>query len=339
MKKIVIAVSGTLVFSIIFSVLFKWSQSDSPLGPSTVLYGVLIFLNIWILGFTGFKMLKRFSSNQIGKRKLKVIPAFILFTVIAFFISLVLIYIGVYIYYQLNDFNTYNFLEHFIDIELTSILKQYTVWVLIISTFFFYIIYKYAIDRENHLREENLKYKYNNLKAHINPHFLFNSLNTISELVYVDAERTDNYIQKLSGIYRYILENEENDLIPLNNELEFVKQYFDLQKVRDEDKIFLEINIENPVRFKVIPVSLQILVENALKHNKASKEKPLTIIISNSDNYIVVSNNLQKKSILGNSTKTGLNNLTERVILITKNHLVVSEEADQFIVKLPIIRV
>ncbi|MFA6980048.1 MAG: histidine kinase [Ignavibacteriaceae bacterium] len=338
MKKIVIAVSATLVLSIIFSVLFKWFQSDSPLGPSTVLYGVLVFLNIWILGFTGFKILKRFSSNQIGKHKLQVIPAFIIFAVVALLESLVLIYIGIYIYYQLNGFDTSNFLKQFIDIELPSILKQYSVWILISSAFFFYMIYKSALDRESHLREDNLKYKYNNLKAHINPHFLFNSLNTISELVYVDADRTDNYIQKLSGIYRYILENEENDLVPLNNELEFVKQYFDLQKVRDEGKILLEIKIDNPERFKVIPVSLQTLVENALKHNIASKGKPLNIIISNSDSYLVVSNNLQKKNTLGNSTKTGLNNLMERVKLITKNNLVVNEDPDEFIVKLPIIK-
>ena len=188
------------------------------------------------------------------------------------------------------------------------------------------------------MREENLKYKYQNLKSQVNPHFLFNSLNTLSEIVYEDAKIADKYIQKLSGIYRYILENEEIDLVPLNKEIEFVKQYFDIQKVRDNNKILLEIDCQDADEFKVVPVSLQILVENALKHNSRSEKSALKIRIERMNDVIVVSNNIQRKNILENELKTGLLNLKERVRLILDKNLILEEDNNRFIVKLPIIK-
>jgi two-component system, LytTR family, sensor kinase len=142
----------------------------------------------------------------------------------------------------------------------------------------------------------------------------------------------------LSGIYRYILENEEIDLVPLNKEIEFVKQYFDIQKVRDNDKVLLEIDFQDADEFKVVPVSLQILVENALKHNSRSEKFSLKIRIERSNDKIVVSNNIQRKSILENTSKTGLFNLKERVKLILDKNLILEEDNNLFIVKLPIIK-
>jgi two-component system LytT family sensor kinase len=156
--------------------------------------------------------------------------------------------------------------------------------------------------------------------------------------VYEDAKKADKYIQKLSGIYRYILENEEVDLVPLNKEIEFVKQYFDLQKVRDNEKIALEIDFQDADQFNVVPVSLQILVENALKHNSRSEKLPLKIRIERKNDEIVVSNIIQKKNILENASKTGLLNLKERVRLILDKDLILEEDNNQFIVKLPIIK-
>lgn len=338
MKKF-LTVIATILFSLTFSGIFKWSQDGSPWGPSTFLYAGLLFLNIWILGFIGFKILNRFSGYTAGNLKHQVILAFALFAVVSLVVCLVLIACGVYIFYLLNGYDTTNFLEHLITVEFVGALKQYAIWILISASFFFYLIYLKAVERETSLRTENLKYQYNNLKAHINPHFLFNSLNTISQLAYIDAERTEMYIQKLSAMYRYIIEKEDIDLVLLPDELSFVCSYFDLQKVRDENKIFLEITVEHPENFQVVPVSLQILVENALKHNVASEEKPLHIKIHLSDKYLIVQNNLQKKSTLPVSHKTGLPNLMERVKLITKNHVIVNEEPDKFIVKLPVVGV
>ena len=202
---------------------------------------------------------------------------------------------------------------------------------------FFYVTWRQAIEREQKLREENLRYRYRTLKTQINPHFLFNSLNTLSEIVYIDANKADNYIQKLAGVYRFILDNEETDLLLLDEELAFVEQYFSLQKERYGDKIDLNITVENPDKYKIIPISLQILIENALKHNSSSEDNPLKINISTNNEYLIVSNNIQKKNILSDSSGTGLLNLKERVKLIMNSEMIISQTNELFIVKLPII--
>jgi LytS/YehU family sensor histidine kinase len=168
-------------------------------------------------------------------------------------------------------------------------------------------------------------------------HFLFNSLNTLSEIVYADAGKADSYIQKLSGIYRYILNNEETDLIPLDREIEFVRCYLELQKERDGNKIQAVIDVMNADKFRIIPVSLQLLVENALKHNSVSEEKPLEIRIYAEAGYVVVSNTVQRKNVLSDSYGMGLSNLKERIKLIIRKEMLVSQENNRFTVKIPLI--
>ena len=225
---------------------------------------------------------------------------------------------------------------------LTRLLNEFqgafisvVVGVFVSAIVFFYTTWLQAVNREQQLHEENLKYKYRTLKTQVNPHFLFNSLNTLSEIVYVDPRKADNYIHKLAGIYRYILDHEETDLISLNEELDFVKQYFELQKERDGNRILLDVEIANPSQFKIIPISLQILVENALKHNAASEEKPLKIQICAKDGYIIVSNNIQRKNRLNDSPGTGLANLRQRTKLITGRDVIQTQEDNQFVIKLP----
>jgi LytS/YehU family sensor histidine kinase len=221
-------------------------------------------------------------------------------------------------------------------LDLSFANGRFYVWLMIFTIVFFYILWQKSVRKEQKLIEENLKHRYNTLKSQVNPHFLFNSLNILSELVYVDAKKSDNYIQTLAGIYRYILENEETELIELEKELEFVQQYFSLQQVRDEGKISLEIDITEPKRIKIIPVSLQLLIENALKHNSMSIEKPLKIRIFLKNDCIVVSNPIQKKSILEQSTQKGLSNLKDRTKIIMGSELETINENNSFIVKLPI---
>jgi two-component system, LytTR family, sensor kinase len=332
-----IAFISALVFSVVYSLLFKWVRTGNPLKAETVIFGTIIFLNIIIVGSIAHNSFNRFSNKPAIQLKKSIIPSFILFVIIALSISLSLISIGVYSFYLIKGLDTTDFLKQLFQVELSSAIKQFSIWILIGSAFFFYIIWRKAIEREQKLREENLKYKYQNLKSQVNPHFLFNSLNTLSEIMYEDAKTADKYIQKLSGIYRYILENEEIDLVPLNKEIEFVKQYFDIQKVRDNDKITLEIDLQDANKFKVVPVSLQILVENALKHNSRSEELPLKIRIERSNDKIVVSNNIQRKNIFESKSKIGLLNLKERVKLILDKDLILEEDNNQFIVRLPII--
>lgn len=336
-NKKTIAFISALIFSIIYSLLFRWAQTGNPLTTETIIYGTIIFLNIIIVGSIAHNSFYRFSNKSAIQLKKIIIPSYLLFVLIALVISFSLVSIGVYIFYLIKGLDTSNFLKQLIYVELSAAIKQFAIWILISSAFFFYIIWRKAIEREQKLREENLKYKYQNLKSQVNPHFLFNSLNTLSEIVYEDAIIADKYIQKLSKIYRYLLNNEEADLISLNEEIEFVQHYFELQKARDNDAILLEIDLPNADKFHVVPVSLQILVENALKHNSRSEKTPMKIQINRTDDYIVVSNNIQRKNIMVSSSRTGLINLKERVNLILKRELVIQEENNQFIVKLPFV--
>ena len=337
-NKKVIAFFTAIVFSIVFSLLFKSGQTGNSFKAETLMYGTIIFLNILITGSVAIRLLHKNSNKSANQIKKNILPSFFLFVLVALVVSLLLVSVGVYAFYLINGLDTTDFLKQLFQVELSGAIKQFSIWILIGSAFIFYIIWRKAIEREQKLREENLKYKYQNLKSQVNPHFLFNSLNTLSEIVYEDAKRADKYIQMLSVIYRYILENEEIDLVPLEKEIEFVRQFFDVQKVRDSDKISLEIDLQDADRFKVVPVSLQILVENALKHNSRSEELPLKIRIERNKDKIVVSNNIQKKNILESKSKTGLLNLKERVKLILDKDLILEEDNNQFIVKLPIIK-
>jgi two-component system, LytTR family, sensor kinase len=337
-NKKVLAFVSALIVSVLFSLLFKWGQTGNPFQAETIMYGTIFFLNALITGSLGFWFYKKFSKKSSYELKRNVIAAFCLFIVLALIISLTLVSIGVYIFYLVEDIDTSNFVKNLFQLELTGALKQFSVWLLIGSVFFFYIIWRKAVEREQILREENLTYRYRTLKSQVNPHFLFNSLNTLSELIYSDAREADSFLQKLSGIYRYVLENEEKELIPLEEEVKFVMQYFNLQKQRDNDKIALIINLEDTKNYQIIPVSMQMLVENALKHNSISREKPLQIRITRNEDNIVVSNNIQRKNTIERTTRMGLLNLSERVRLILGKELIVSEVNDEFVVKLPIIR-
>ena len=337
-NKKIIALFSALIFSTIFSLLIKWIQTGNPFKAETVLYGTVIFLNILILGSIAYQAFQKYSKKPASQLKKNILPLFLLFVFVALIISLLLVSIGVYIFYHFKELNTSNFISQLFRVELPEALRQFSIWIFIGSAFFFYIIWRKAIEREQNLREENLQYKYQNLKSQVNPHFLFNSLNTLSELIYEDAEKADQYIQELSKIYRYILDHEGIDMVPLNKEIDFLIKYFKIQKIRDNDKILLEIDIPNAGRYQVIPVSLQILVENALKHNARSKNSPLKIGITRDNNNIVVSNNICRKNILESSTKTGLFNLQKRVKHILGRDLLFKEENKLFIVKLPILK-
>ena len=195
-----------------------------------------------------------------------------------------------------------------------------------------------SLKREQKLREEKLIFQYETLKNQVNPHFLFNSLNTLSTLVYKDPKLSDEFIKKLSIIYRYILENSERDMVDLHSEIQFVRNYFYLQKIRDNGKIELKIEVEDQEDYQILPISLQLLVENALKHNAATREKPLTIIIKKEDESIVITNNIQPKLNIEKSSKIGLKNLAERVKLMTGKEIEIEETRDQYKVIIPLNR-
>jgi len=327
----------TLIFTVVFSLLFKWQVTGDPLHETTIFMGIVVFLQILGALFLGKIYFYRVMSLSIEQIRKKLLLYLILFLILLLFIFLIVNSIAVWLFYLIKGIDTTDFITQLLEVEIPGAIKYYAICSLGVSAVFFYKVWRQTVDKEQSLREENLKYQYRTLKAQVNPHFLFNSLNTLSELVYVDARQADNYIQKLSGIYRYILNHEETELVSLTEELEFVYCYFGLQKERYGSKVILDIDIPNPQKFKIIPVSLQILVENALKHNSALKDSPLEINVIKQDRFVVVSNNIQRKNSFPDSYGTGLANLNQRVKLITGNEIVVEQDNKIFTVKLPLI--
>src|SRR5690606_31960409 len=135
---------------------------------------------------------------------------------------------------------------------------------------------------------EGLKGQYQSLKDQLNPHFLFNSLNVLSNLVFEDATKSSKFIQQLSKIYRYVLEVHQEELVSLERELAFAENYLSLQKIRFEDALNFKMEVELGDNYYLPPLSLQLLLENAIKHNIVSRDKPLEIIISQNKDELTV---------------------------------------------------
>lgn len=328
---------GLVLFSAAAAMLMKQSQLGNPFDPTVIVPFTVILLTSVFTGYLAIYLERRITKYDSVKLSRKILPALLLFYVSAFLVANSAITISVFGWFLYKGRDMSEFIPQLINQELTFSKPSFFLWLAIFTIVLFYFLWQKSAKKEMALAEENLKYRYNTLKAQVNPHFLFNSLNTLSEIVYTDAKRADQYIQQLAAIYRYILDNENKDFIALSEEITFVRQYFKLQQERDNGKIALQIDLPNADSYKIIPVSLQLLVENALKHNTMSEKNPLSIHIYEEGNHVVVANPLQRKNIPGYSTKTGLSNLQERVRLMMQRELIVREENDRFLVKLPVI--
>ena len=195
-----------------------------------------------------------------------------------------------------------NTLYYFFHNEFKMWFKATSFGLILGTAIFIFMQWQAALKREQMLREENLIFQNATLKNQVNPHFLFNSLNTLSSLISMQLGIAENITKRLSSIYRYILENISKDKVPLEAELSFIRDYFFLHKIRDDEKIELDVKVNGTDKFEILPVSLQILVENAIKHNRATREEPLKISIYVEDQQIVVKNNLQKMATQIRST-------------------------------------
>ncbi|MEH6307703.1 histidine kinase [Olivibacter sp. CPCC 100613] len=184
----------------------------------------------------------------------------------------------------------------------------------------------------------NLAAQYELLKQQVNPHFLFNSLNTLKYMVESGDTHAVPFILKLADFYRFTLESRKSDLISLADELEILHAYLYLQKARFEEGIRFTNRIAAKHKTSFVPpFTLQLLVENCIKHNIISLEKPLTLALYSEENYIVLTNNLQKKAVSESSTGLGLENINQRYIHLAGKEIIITIEGGLFTVKLPII--
>lgn len=200
---------------------------------------------------------------------------------------------------------------------------------------YFFSKYKAADIERERLKRANIRSELDTLRNQVNPHFLFNSLNTLSSIIPEDPDLAVEFVRKLSSAYRNILEIRNEKVIPLERELDTLHSYVFLLELRFRDKLRVEVNIDDAGEDYIIPLTLQILIENAVKHNIVSLSKPLTVNISFEKDHIVVRNNLQVKRQAERSTKVGLQNIRERYQLLTGREVLVTQSEEEFRVRLP----
>jgi sensor histidine kinase YesM len=188
------------------------------------------------------------------------------------------------------------------------------------------------------LKKANLQSQLDSLKAQINPHFLFNSLNSISSLIQCDPEKAEEFIDELSSVYRYLLRENNRELCTLGEEIKFIQAYYSLLKTRHGEGIELTIDIPNAnLCWLIPPLTLQLLFENAVKHNIVSASKPLVINMYVRNKVLCIENNLQKKRISVASGKVGLSNIMAKYELLNQPAVSVFQDECMFQVTLPLI--
>ncbi len=224
---------------------------------------------------------------------------------------------------------------------LIILIIEFVVTVVIVSILLaisFFKSWREAAVNEERLKKESMAHQYKALRNQVNPHFLFNSLNTLSTLVYKDQDQAAQFIKELSEVYRYILEHKDSEVVDITTELDFIEKYVYLQKIRHAQSLVVKLEGQNNNGFKVIPMSIQMLIENAIKHNVISTESPLIVEIYRKDGYIIVKNNLQRKTTVKDSAGIGLDNLKRRYEFITDKEFIIEETEKEYIVKVPIIK-
>ncbi|PIE48414.1 MAG: histidine kinase [Flavobacteriales bacterium] len=180
--------------------------------------------------------------------------------------------------------------------------------------------------------------KYESLKSQLDPHFLFNSLNVLTALIDENPKQAEQFTTKLSQVYRYVVEQKDKDLVSLEEELHFAKIYMGLLKMRFEEALRFTLPEETiPENYKIVPLSLQLLLENAIKHNIVSDDKPLNIAITIEDHELIISNNYNPKQTLKKGVGVGLKNIRERYNLISYRQPTFQKTEDTFVAKLPLL--
>ena len=300
----------------------------------TFLYTLLYSLSLHLANTSLFIFLDDFFKEERFSKKRILVGFVSSFIVSLFVIFLLRIFEDVIV--EGNTLNNFLAKETASNYIVSSI---FTFIVLLIVHF----VYLYKWYQENKLKEQKIiagsaSAQFESLKNQIDPHFLFNSLNVLSSLIEENPDAAQKFTTSLSKVYRYVLEQKDKDLISVSEELQFAKTYMNLLKMRFENSITFELpeNFEND-EAKVVPLSLQLLLENCIKHNIVSEKKPLHIKIAIENGQLTIENNFQKKEVLQDRKGVGLQNIVNRYAILSKRKVVIEQNEKKFKVFLPIL--
>jgi sensor histidine kinase YesM len=304
---------------------------------NTFLISFLWSFSITLTQWTGLTYIYKIIDSKISwietpvKKVFVQIFAFLTYSVSAFIV--------------IQFFNYYVWMGLFPSQSWNSIVRSIPVTILIsfvISLIFtaigFFFAWKNSVIRAEKLKVEMMAYKYESLRNQINPHFLFNSLNVLSDLVYDDQAMAVKFIRQMSDLFRYVLDSRDKELVPLKDELDFISSFTFLLKTRFEEKLIIEIDVQaNPEEY-IVPMTLQLLIENAVKHNEVSEAFPLLISIRKNNDYLEVENELRPKNVGDDSKKTGLKNIIQQFAFFSDRPIEIIPSEEKFLVRVPILK-
>jgi sensor histidine kinase YesM len=325
---------GLPILSLVITLLFFENYKDG-FKYFLIAYGwsLAICATQW-LGNSYFNRLldKRYSwYDHLVKRSIYGSLTVIVYSVLAYLAVQFIMYRIVY--GSLPD----NVLYWSLRYSYIAVLVSFAISLIFVSVGFFQN-WKESLLEAERFKAEMLMYKYESLQNQINPHFLFNSFNVLSDLVYEDQSKAVDFIRQLSQLFRYVLDSRDRDLVTIKEELEFLETYTYLLHTRFEEKLIIRQEFEPGEGEMIVPMTLQLLIENCVKHNEISASKPLTVRIMRNGDFLKVENNLQSVSAGTDSKKTGLSNIVQQFKYFTTKEIVITETDRSFSVEVPIIQ-
>ena len=300
-----------------------WDRYLMMIGLSLVLAmtnGDRAFWQVWIISFVftfaywegNFQIVtyirnKYPSIQQTTGRILSQVGLSLLYTIGVNFLLVMILHVVSFVPYQ----KEFHLKTLYMGVIITAIISS------IYETVFYFQLWKAALLESERLKKTEAILQFESLKNQVNPHFLFNSLNTLSALIHVDPEKAELFVQEFSRIYRYVLQVKDKTYVLLEEEIEFVESYIFLQKIRFDNQLIFNNKIQASMgKYFIPPLILQNLVENCIKHNVISEKHPLCVELTVKDAILTVRNVLQERENHSNSTKTGLNNIAQRLKLL-----------------------
>ncbi|SNZ00512.1 2TM domain-containing protein [Flagellimonas pacifica] len=338
MQNLIRVVKLSLLITVVVAILSIFIFGDSDYSFDGIIRNIIISF-IFSFGLTAVNsyyhdwMNIRYSWEKSPKKRLwyGAIGSFLL-TIVTFGI---LRYI-IYFYYTGQSFFEF-FSKEKPDSYIVAIV------ITVIASLFTHAFYFYRALQKKEVKKQKIiagtaSARFDALKNQLDPHFLFNSLNVLTSLIEEDPNQAQKFTTSLSKVYRYVLEQKNKDLVPVDEELNFARTYVRLLKMRFEDSIVFEIPERSSMpEAKIVPLSLQLLLENAVKHNIVTASKPLNLKVKEENGMLVVCNNLQEKQVVKKSSGVGLQNIRQRYDILTDREVVIAKTKSEFSVGIPML--
>lgn len=299
-----------------------------------IVYGILIGVSI----AAGCHVISTYFFTRKGWEKTPIKVFTRLIVAVAFCIIIDLLIVNLLWFHFIHDYGFGEILKS-ANIRLIIIIQfiiGLVIYLVVLARHFSVHLNKYYVKLAE-TESQLMKYQYETLKNQLNPHFLFNTLNTLSGLIYKDVDKADQFIHHFSQIYRYVLDVQNEELVPIEQELAFIEHYLFLSNIRFNNSIQSDVKLSNLDQF-IVPMALQLVIENAIKHNQFNVESPMLITLSEEAEYLKISNPLHPKEHKEPSSQLGIKNLEGRYAPLTDKKVRIEQTETHFVIYLPILK-